>query len=111
MKQRCHAALQGSYSKVFWLREEHRISLCLFYKIDQELRVRNLHDTRLPGVPSFYSLPTSTLLSWFHWNINKFCVGSETVYGNNDRHFVTWEHTRVMMMFLRCLQFSYTGGL
>lgn len=59
----------------------------------------------------FYSLPTPTLLLWFHWNINKFCVGFEAVYSINDRHFVTWEHTRMMMMFLRCLQFSYTGGL
>jgi hypothetical protein len=24
---------------------------------------------------------------------------------------VTWEHTRIMLMFLRCLQFSYSGGL
>ncbi|KAJ6045531.1 hypothetical protein N7499_003469 [Penicillium canescens] len=115
MKQRCHAALQGSYMKVFGLREEHRISLRLFYMIDQEFRERNLHQAQLPGISSevepFYSLPTSTLLFWFHWNINKFCVGFETVYSINDRHFVTWEHTRVMMMFLRCLQFSYAGGL
>lgn len=115
MKQRCHAALQGSYLKVFGFREEHRVSLRLYSAIDQELRHRHLHDTRLPGVPStvepFYSLPTPTLLLWFHWNVNKFCVGFEAVYSINDRHFVTWEHTRMMMMFLRCLQFSYTGGL
>ncbi|KAJ6050763.1 uncharacterized protein N7446_010872 [Penicillium canescens] len=59
MKQRCHAALQGSHLKVFGLREEHRVSLRLFYMIDQELRERNSHNTRLPGVPSpvaFYSV-------------------------------------------------------
>ncbi|KAH7191047.1 hypothetical protein BKA60DRAFT_662516 [Fusarium oxysporum] len=33
------------------------------------------------------------------------------VYSFQDSHFVTWEHTRIMLMFLRCLQFSYTGGL
>ena len=33
------------------------------------------------------------------------------VYTLSDRHLVTWEHTRIMLMFLRCLQFSYTGGL
>ncbi|XP_014550169.1 hypothetical protein COCVIDRAFT_21299 [Bipolaris victoriae FI3] len=33
------------------------------------------------------------------------------VYILGDRHLVTWEYTRVMLMFLRCLQFSYTGGL
>jgi S-adenosylmethionine synthetase len=66
MKQRCHAALQGSHLKVFGLREEHRVSLRLFYMIDQEFRERNSHHTRVLGVPSpvkpFFSLPTSTLL-------------------------------------------------
>lgn len=33
------------------------------------------------------------------------------LYGFQDPHFVTWEHTRMMLMFLRCLQFSYSGGL
>ncbi|KAL4960079.1 uncharacterized protein BDV14DRAFT_211863 [Aspergillus stella-maris] len=31
MKQRCHAALQGSYMKVIGLREEHRVSLPLYH--------------------------------------------------------------------------------
>ncbi|KAJ5301240.1 hypothetical protein N7508_006103 [Penicillium antarcticum] len=38
--------------KVFGLREEHRVSLRLFYAIDQELRDRNLCATRLPAVAS-----------------------------------------------------------
>lgn len=33
------------------------------------------------------------------------------VYSFQDPHFVTWEHTRIMLMFLRYLQFSHTGGL
>ncbi|KAE8383948.1 hypothetical protein BDV23DRAFT_189730 [Aspergillus alliaceus] len=33
------------------------------------------------------------------------------VYSLNNCHFITWEYIRVMLMFLRCLQFSYTGGL
>jgi hypothetical protein len=33
------------------------------------------------------------------------------MYSLNDHHFVTWEHTRIMLMFLRCLQFSYSGKL
>ncbi|EEU33733.1 uncharacterized protein NECHADRAFT_56178, partial [Fusarium vanettenii 77-13-4] len=45
------------------------------------------------------------------WNINKFCLGFEIVYSFQDPHFMTWEHTRIMLIFLRYLQFSYTGGL
>ncbi|EAU29404.1 predicted protein [Aspergillus terreus NIH2624] len=114
-KQRCHAALQGSVPKVFGLREEHRVSHALFCQILHEFQTRQQSTTRFLGsgdrVESYYALPTLTLLRWFRWNINKFCVGFEMVYSLNDRHFVTWEHTRVMLMFLRCLPFSYSGGL
>jgi hypothetical protein len=114
-KQRCHAALQGSAEKVFGLREEHRISRALFHQILREFQDHDLSTSIFPQAPNstenFYALPTSALLRWFRWNINKFCVGFEMVYSLNDRNFVTWEHTRIMLMFLRCLPFSYSGGL
>ncbi|KAE8383988.1 hypothetical protein BDV23DRAFT_192381 [Aspergillus alliaceus] len=115
MKQRCHAALQGSYLKIFGLREEHRVSQDLFQAIHIKIHGQDLHRTWIPGTPGavepFYSLLTPTLLFWLYWNINKFCVGFKMVYSLNNRHFVTWKHTRVILMFLRCLQFSYAGGL
>ncbi|KAB8239978.1 hypothetical protein BDV35DRAFT_386193 [Aspergillus flavus] len=100
MKRRCHAALQGSSQKIFGLREEHRVSWDLFRAIHTAMRGRYLHRTRIPGTPGaeapFYSFPTPTLLSWLYWNTNKFCVGFEMIYSLNDRHFVTWEHTRAV---------------
>ncbi|KAF9882577.1 hypothetical protein FE257_006752 [Aspergillus nanangensis] len=114
-KQRCHAALQGSVQKVFGLREEHRVSHSLFHRILHEFRSRERYATPILGssasVEHYYALPTTTLLRWFRWNINKFCVGFEMVYSLNNRHFVTWEHTRMMLIFLRCLPFTYSGGL
>ncbi|KAH8654320.1 hypothetical protein BGZ61DRAFT_435165 [Ilyonectria robusta] len=114
-KLRCHYALLGSMQKSFGIREEHRVSKELFYAIDSRMRSRELHNMRLV-VPTndsspYYSFTTDTLLRWLRWNINKFCVGFEMVYSFQDPHFVTWEHTRIMLMFLRCLQFSYSGGL
>ncbi|KAH7186861.1 hypothetical protein DER44DRAFT_858398 [Fusarium oxysporum] len=114
-KLRCHYALLGSMQKSFGIREEHRVSKELFYAIDNQMRSRELHNKRLiiptdDGSP-YYSFTTDTLLRWVRWNINKFCVGFEMVYSFQAPHFVTWEHTRIMLMFLRCLQFSYTGGL
>ncbi|KAE8371060.1 hypothetical protein BDV26DRAFT_303280 [Aspergillus bertholletiae] len=98
IKQRCHAALQGSSQKIFGLREEHRVSWNLFRAIHTVMRGRYLHRTRIPGTPvaeaPFYSLSTPTLLSWLYWNINKFYIGFKMVYSLNNRHFVTWEHTR-----------------
>ncbi|RHZ43029.1 uncharacterized protein CDV56_100146 [Aspergillus thermomutatus] len=97
-KQRCHSALQGSIQKVFSLREEHRVSQTLFDQIMREFQDRGQFTTPFPSIPdsaeSFYALPTSTLLQ---------CL--------NDWHFMTWEHTQIMLMFLRCLPFSYLGGL
>ncbi|KAE8371006.1 hypothetical protein BDV26DRAFT_299204 [Aspergillus bertholletiae] len=115
IKRRCHTALQGSSQKIFGLREEHRVSWDLFRAIHTVMRGQYLYRTRIPRTPvaeaPFYSLPTPTLLSWLYWSINKFCIGFKMVYSLNNRHFVTWEHTRVILMFLRCLQFLYTGGL
>jgi hypothetical protein len=51
------------------------------------------------------------MVEWLQWNINKFCMGFKTIYSMNDHNFVTWEHTHVMLMFLHCLQFSYSSGL
>ena len=33
------------------------------------------------------------------------------VHSFQDPHFVTWEHTRIMLAFLRCLQFTCPSGL
>ncbi|KAL7940579.1 hypothetical protein V8C42DRAFT_349396 [Trichoderma barbatum] len=114
-KLRCHFASLGSMEKSFGIREEHRISRDLFQAIGRHIRSRGLHNQRLvaPTGGSFphYSFTTNTLLRWIRWNVNKFCMGFEMVYSFQNPHFVTWEHTRVMLMFLRCLQFSYAGGL
>lgn len=114
-KWRCHSGLRGSIKKSLGVREEHRMSNRLFRAIDERFRSRELHRERL-RVPSgstspYYSFRTSTMLRWLRWNINKFCVGFETIFSGQDPHFVTWEHTRLMLMFLRCLRVSYGGCL
>lgn len=106
-KLRCHFALCGSVRKSFGVREEHRVSRDLFRAIDVQFRNRQNHHQRLTSLSSshapYYSFTTATLLRWLRWNINKYCLGFETVYSFQDPHFVTWEHTRIMLMFLRCL--------
>ncbi|KAI1671853.1 hypothetical protein L13192_02712 [Pyrenophora tritici-repentis] len=114
-KLRCHYATTGSMQKSFGTREEHRVSRKLLNEIDAQLKDRNLHTQHFQleqerNLPH-YTVSTVTVLNWLRWNINKFCVGFEMVYSLNNHHFVTWEHTRIMLMFLRCLQFSYSSGL
>ncbi|KAL4922564.1 hypothetical protein BDW62DRAFT_171331, partial [Aspergillus aurantiobrunneus] len=85
------------------------------HAIDQEFQEHNLHQSCLPGVLSghepFYFLPTLTLLFRIYWNSNKLCIRFKMVYSLNNCHFVTWEYTWVIIMFLHCLQFLYMGGL
>ena len=114
-KWRCHSGLRGSTKKSFGVREEHRMSDRLFRAIDERFRERGLHQQHLtipigPTAP-YYSFRTTTMLRWLRWNINKFCVGFETVFSSQSSHFITWEHTRLMLMFLRCLRVSYGSGL
>jgi hypothetical protein len=112
-KARCHHGIQGSIQKSFGVREEHRVSAALFNAIDRRLGVLNLRKQRIAPASEelpYTTHPTKTVLSWYQWNINKFCLGFEMVYSLSGRQWVTWEHTRVMLMFLRCLRFSYGGG-
>ena len=100
-KSRCHHALFGSQRKSFGIREEHRVSYGLFQAIDQEFQQRQVgQEPVISNYHAFYTYPTQTMIEWFQWNINKFCVGFEMVYSMNDHHFVTWEHIRVMLIFL-----------
>jgi hypothetical protein len=46
---------------------------------------------------------------WWQWNINRLCLGFELTYSHQPRSFVHWEHTRVMMMFLKTLMCAYGG--
>ncbi|KAG7000021.1 hypothetical protein FocnCong_v012501 [Fusarium oxysporum f. sp. conglutinans] len=114
-KLRGHFALLGSIKKSFGIREEHRVSNGLFNAIDTEFHAQQLQDEHFMAPANqnspYYNFTTETVLRWLRWNVNKFCAGFEMVYSLQDPHFVTWEHTRIMLMFLRCLQFSYSGGL
>jgi hypothetical protein len=112
-KARCHKGIQGSLQKSFGVREEHRVSAALLDAIDCRFRTMNLHQQRIPPAGSelpYVTHPTATVLSWSRWNINKFCLGFEMVYSLSQTRWVTWEHTRMMLMFLRCLRFSYGHG-
>lgn len=111
-KDRCYYGFQASQQKSFGTREEHRVSRTLFRAMDCHMRALDMHNQKeWPSIERPYvTLLTTTALSWMHWNINKFCLGFEMVYSLSRKHWVTWEHTRVMLMFLRCLRCSYGHG-
>lgn len=111
-KQRSHIALQACRDRSYSTREEYRVSGAVLAAIDELLSARGLADTPLsmPADPyPFWIHPTAVMLDWWRWNINKLCVGFEMTYSLRPRTVVHWEHTRVMMMFLKCLLHVYGG--
>jgi hypothetical protein len=111
-KRRCHVGLEGCRHRSYGTREEYRVTGSLLVAIDELFHQRELATIPLPSPPDhrpFFTHPTSLILDWFRWNINKLCLGFEMTYSLHPRTVVHWEHTRVMMMFLQCLRLSYGG--
>ncbi|EDN04950.1 predicted protein [Histoplasma mississippiense (nom. inval.)] len=112
-KQRCHRALEASRQKAFAVREEYRVSGELYRAIHAAMQDQGWVDEPLPQPASslrpFHHQPTPLIMDWLRWNINRLCTGFEMVYSLRQRNLVQWEHTRVMMMFLQCLQHMYGG--
>lgn len=111
-KQRCHTALQGCRSRSYGTREEYRVTGAVLEAMDEILQQRQLAHVpfQVPQGPRpFFAHPTPLIQDWWRWNINKLCLGFEMTYSLRDRTLVHWEHTRVMMMFLKCLGFAYGG--
>ncbi|KAH7378898.1 hypothetical protein BKA64DRAFT_728089 [Cadophora sp. MPI-SDFR-AT-0126] len=108
-----YGSVKGSMQKSFGVREEHRVSVDLFHAINRRFGILNLRQQKFASAVdevSYFTHPTTTALSSYRWNINKFCVGFEMVYSLSGRQWVTWQHTRIMPMFLRCLRFCYGHG-
>lgn len=111
-KQRCHTALQGCRSHSYGTREEYRVTGAVLVAMDTILQQRGLGHVPLPRPQSphpFFAHPTPVIQDWWRWNINKLCLGFEMTYSLRDRTFVHWEHTRVMIMFLKYLGYAYGG--
>ncbi|KAL5040767.1 hypothetical protein BDW71DRAFT_212801 [Aspergillus fruticulosus] len=118
-KARCHAALTGSCHTSYGTREEYRVTGALLHLVHtammaqlgslDPMRVHAPHSTggrrRLP----FWIHPTWLFVDWLRWNLNRLCLGFELVYTLQPHTMIHWEHTHVMMMFLRCLTYVYGG--
>lgn len=111
-KIRCYAALEGCRFRSYGTREEYRVTGAVFQAMDAIWRAQGAADVPLvmPDTSqAFFVYPTSVMMDWWPWNINKLCLGVEVTYSIQPRNFVHWEHSRVMMMFFRCLSCTYGG--
>jgi hypothetical protein len=111
-KRRAHMALQDSARKSFGIREEYRISWRLFCRLQARLtRVGNTRPVAVVEDCPLYAwaVKTEVFLSFLWRSADKFATGFEVVRARARDDLVTWEQTKMMAMFLRCLQFVLSG--
>jgi hypothetical protein len=108
-KNRTQQGLSLSQKKSFGIREEHRISWLLFEGLIDRLRweVDSGNDLAvvLDDCPSYaWAVKTDTYLQFLWRSVDKFATGFEVVRARCSPDLVTWEQTKMMAMFLRCLR-------
>ena len=109
-KVRAHLAITTSRNKSFGLREEHRVSWDLFQSLRRHMdsQVADGPLLLLDDCPSYaWAVKTPLYLAYLEWNANKFAAGFEIVHARCAKDIVTWEQTKMMAMFLRCLRFVF----
>lgn len=113
-KKRTRDALRASRQKSFGVREEHRISWELFLAFMNRLRLEDLESLgiELTDCPSYaWPVKTSVYMDYLWRSADKFATGFEVVRARCRQDLVTWEQTKMMAMFLRCLRFVFGGHL
>ena len=108
-KARVHQGTRDAYRKSFGVRQEYRISWALFLALVTRLTDDgngNQGAILDDALPTVWPLRTASYLNYLRHNANKFCVGFEHMRGRCIERETSWEDTKMMVVFLRCLRFS-----
>lgn len=111
-KRRTRDALLDAVRKSFGIREEHRITWSLFHRLLRRLRLEVAEDLEIAmfDCPSYaWAVKTEVYFNFLWRSADKFATGFEVVLARCQRDLVTWEQTKMMAMFLRCLRFVFGG--
>ncbi|KAJ9292425.1 hypothetical protein DTO271G3_8792 [Paecilomyces variotii] len=118
-KKRYHTALQDYQRRAYGTREEFRVTGILLRAIDREMQAMGVAHQPLTLPPPallsptrpfpFFTYRTVDILGWYRWNINRFYLGFELVYNLRPHTLVHWEHNRVIIIFLKCLIYTFGG--
>jgi hypothetical protein len=109
-KMRSHTGMRDSLQKSFGIREEHRMTLTLARRIRHRLKALGKWNVRFDDTINarpYWRLWSEIYLEFIYLNMNKFAAGFEYVHSLTRRDCVSWEHTKMMIMFLRMIKFSY----
>lgn len=113
-KYRTRAALLDSRNKSFGVREEHRIDWSLFQGLVGQLQLKDSDELEiiLADCPTYaWPIRSEVYLNYLWRSADKFAAGFEIIHARCRKELVTWEQTKMMAMFLRCLRFVFGGHL
>ena len=108
-KERVNKSIGDSAQKSFGVREEHRVSWDLFhelYEASAEPEVDEIVDVADTGLTAVWTVRTDSFLPYLWHTVNKYAAGFEMTAARSTRGQISWEETKIMAMFLRCLRFS-----
>jgi hypothetical protein len=111
-KRRARAAILDSRKRSFGIREEHRVTWSLFQRLKALLEVedRESLEVTMTDCPRYaWPVRTRTYLDFLWRGVDKYATGFEIVHAQSRTTMVTWEQTKMMFAFLRCLRFVIGG--
>ncbi|RPA90169.1 hypothetical protein L873DRAFT_1821642 [Choiromyces venosus 120613-1] len=117
-KRRALESISACSQNSYGTRQEHRVNLLLLTAMSRQfelLQNRCLpvsppdEPVRVSNHPYMISATNETFLFLLS-NVNKFCFGFEYTRSLSAGRAISWEQTRVMVMFLRLLRHAYGGA-
>jgi hypothetical protein len=109
-RERSHMGLTFSEQKSFGTREEHRMTFILAEKVFQRVRAQGQWNSGInvaDHIRPYWCVRTDDYLQFIQFNMNKFLAGFEYIWSQSSRDPVSWEHSKMMIMCLRLVKFSY----
>jgi hypothetical protein len=111
-KVRARDSILHSQRRSFGIREEHRITWGLLQrlKVSLEMEDRDQLEIVMTDCPSYaWPIRTKAYLDFLWRSADKFATAFEVVYAQSRATTVSWEQTKIMFAFLRCLRFVMGG--
>lgn len=113
-KQRTHHTLQDARQKSYGIREEHRVTWAVFQSLRDRLALEDAQHSAMlltECPPYAWAIKTEVFIDFLWRSVDKFATGFEIVKARSRKDFTTWEQTKMMAMFLRCLRYVCGGHL
>lgn len=111
-KRRARAAILDSRTRSFGIREEHRVTWGLFQRLKALLEAEDrtsLQVTMLDCPQYAWPVQTKNYLDFLWRSVDKYATAFEIIHAQSRTTMVTWEQTKMMFAFLRCLRFVIGG--